>query len=202
MTETVKEAVGIFESAENLEKAVDGLQVAGFDRAQLSLLATDEALRGAFGERYTATRDLEDETGVPYAAYPEEDSKVEAKATAVSALAYVGAVASAAAVVASGGAVGAALGAAVAAGGAGGAVGAYLSRFIEERYAHVLEEQLAHGGLLLWVQTPDDEAETKARDILTESGAKDVHVHDIPVESHPAEGGVSRELSFIKHLGL
>jgi hypothetical protein len=202
MTEIVREAVGVFESSESLERAVDELQVAGFDRAQLSLLATDEALRASFGDRYRTTRDFEDETGVPHASYVETDSKVEAKATAVSALAYVGAVASAAAVVASGGAVAGALAAAVAAGGAGGAVGAYLSRFIEARHAHMLEEQLKHGGLLLWVRTPDDKAEARAQEVLSSCEAKDVHVHDIPVDSYPADGGVSRDLSFIKYLGL
>jgi hypothetical protein len=202
MSETVREAVGIFDSAEALQGAVDELQVAGFDRADLSLLATEEALKDVFGDRYATTPDFEHASDVPYSAYVEEDSKSEAKGTAVSVLAYVGAVASAASVVASGGAVAAAIAAAAAAGGAGGAVGAYLSRFIEQRYATMLEEQLNRGGLLLWVRTPDSESESRAREILSHNSGQDVQVHEVPVSAHPVEGGVSRELSFIRYLGL
>ncbi len=197
-----REAVAVFSSAAALQEAADELLISGFDRADLSLLATKEALQDKFAGRYRSVQDLEDETGVPYTAFVGPDSKTEAKAGITGALAYVGAVASAGAVVASGGALLPAVGAAVAAGSAGGAIGSYLAQFIEEKHAGFLEGQIRNGGLLLWVRTSEAELEDKAREILERQGGRDVHFHDIAAEAHADEGGVSRELSFIRHLGL
>jgi len=41
--DTVREAVGVFETIDTLQAAIDDLLSAGFDRAALSLLATDSA---------------------------------------------------------------------------------------------------------------------------------------------------------------
>lgn len=40
-------------------------------------------------------------------------------------------------------------------------------------------DALDHGGLLLWVRTPDAAREEKARAILAKHGGRDVHVHDL-----------------------
>jgi hypothetical protein len=40
------------------------------------------------------------------------------------------------------------------AGGGGGLIGAAFARFLEQRHAHRLQEQLDRGGLVLWVRTP------------------------------------------------
>jgi hypothetical protein len=74
----------------------------------------------------------------------------------------------------------AAIAAAAAAGlGAGGLIGASLAGLIGQQRAQQLDEQLRHGGLLLWVRVWDKEREERAVDILSRHSARDVHVHEI-----------------------
>ena len=47
--------------------------------------------------------------------------------------------------------------------------------------ADLIQEQIDHGGLLLWVRTRDEDHEKRAVDILKKHSGKDVHLHDIPV---------------------
>ena len=63
---------------------------------------------------------------------------------------------------------------------AGATLGAALARFMEERHAAWLQEQLERGGLLLWVWTATPERERLAVGILTRHAAHDVHVHAVP----------------------
>jgi hypothetical protein len=49
-----------------------------------------------------------------------------------------------------------------------------------------MEEQLARGGLLLWVRTRDAEHERRAVDVVTRNRADDVHVHDLSRAAEPA----------------
>ena len=79
-----------------------------------------------------------------------------------------------------GGAGAVAIGAAAAAGGGVGVASALLGRAAGEGQATFLREQLDRGGVLLWVRTPDAEAETRAVDILRRHAAHDVHVHEVP----------------------
>jgi hypothetical protein len=57
----------------------------------------------------------------------------------------------------------------------GGLVGRVLGEFIEERHVRYLEEQLSHGGLLIWVRISSEEQENLVRDILKRHSARDVH---------------------------
>jgi hypothetical protein len=63
----------------------------------------------------------------------------------------------------------------------GGLIGAVLGEFMEERHAKYLQEQLDHGGLLLWVRTRDSAQEEKAKQIIAQHSGRDVHAHDAPV---------------------
>ena len=65
-----------------------------------------------------------------------------------------------------------------------------------------MQEQLDHGGLLLWVRTTDPDHEEHAMTILKRNGAEDVHVHDLPDIHFQLEGGVSHDTSFMQRLGL
>jgi hypothetical protein len=46
-------------------------------------------------------------------------------------------------------------------------------------HAHHLQEQLEHGGMLLWVRTWDAADEQRAVEILKKHSGRDVHIHDI-----------------------
>lgn len=184
----VREAVAVFHDAEGLESAIDELQSANFDRSQLSLLAGKEAVERKLGHAFTKVAEVEDDAEVPRVAYVSSEALGDAEGGAISALMYVGAVAAAGGVVASGGTLAGAIIAAVLAGGAGGLVGSTLARFIDDRHAHHLQEQLDRGGLLLWVRTVDPAHEARATEILARNGGKDVHVHTLPAPA-PAKAG-------------
>jgi len=179
-TETVREAVGVFHDAATLEDAVDELMVAGFDRAEISLLASEKAVVEKLGHQYRKVAELEDDPKAARAAFVEKDSLVEAYSSVIGGLAYVGALAAAGVVVASGGTLGAAILGAALAGGGGGLLGAVINGWFSRRHADHIQEQLKKGGLLLWVHIRDDEHEKRARRILESHSAADVHVHELP----------------------
>src|SRR5690606_6029213 len=152
--------------ARDLEDAIDDLLSHGFDRAELSLLASDKAVAEKLGHAFRSTRELEDEPDVPTVAYVARESVGDAEGAAIGGLMYVGAMAGAIPVIASGGATAAAIAASALLGGVGAGVGALLARAIGESYAKRIETQLEEGGLLLWVRTRDPEHERKALEIL------------------------------------
>jgi hypothetical protein len=151
---------------------------------------------------YERVADLEDKPDVAFQAFVDSDSRTEGKGVLVGGLFYIGAVAAAGAIVASGGTVAALILGVAAGGGAGGLVGAALAGFLEKHHAHALQEHLDKGGLLLWVHTPDEAHEKRALEILRRTGAEDAHVHALPKPDYAATGGVSRDLSFIRKMGL
>ena len=184
----VREVVGVFRDETALETTIDDLQECGFDRAEISLLASEEAVRQKLGHAYQKVAELEDDEAVRVAYVSKEDYGA-AEGGLISGLVYVGALAGAGAIVASGGALGGALFAAALFGGAGGAFGLVLARWVDRQRAQKLTEQLEKGGLLLWVHARDAEHEAKAIGVLESNGAEDVHAHDLTLAQ--AEGAGS-----------
>ncbi len=177
--DTIREAVGVFETASALQDAIDELMSSGFDRAELSLLASERAVQAKLEHRYAKVSELEDDPSVPRRAYVSGESVGDAEGVLIGTLLYVGAVAAAGAIVASGGTLAAAITGAAMAGGAGGMIGSALAALVGESHARNIQEHLAHGGLLLWVRTRDGQHERRALEILTRHSGRDVHVHAI-----------------------
>jgi hypothetical protein len=197
-----REAVGLFHDEQTLQNAADELLINGFNHADLSLLAADRTIETHLGHKFERVADLEDDPHAAFQAFVDSDSRTEGQGVLVGGLFYVGAIAAAGAVVASGGAVAALIIGAAAGGGAGGLIGVLLARFLHKHHAHALQEHLDKGGLLLWVHTPDEAHERKALEILRRCGAEDAHVHSLPKPDYDATGGVSKQLSFIRKMGL
>jgi hypothetical protein len=203
MTENVvRETVGVFHDEASLQNAVDEMLISGFDRSSLSLLASQHAVEEKLGHKYEKVGELEDDLSIPRTVYIGKDSRTEAETAVVSGLAYVGALGAAGAIVASGGTIAAAILGAAAAAGVGGAIGGVLARFMDRHHAKYLQEQLDHGGLLLWVATHGTDQENKAHAILQRCGAGHVHAHTLPAPASAMTGGVSYDISFMKRLGL
>ncbi len=179
---TVREAVGVFHTEETLQAAVDDLLTHGFDRADLSLLASNKVIRENFGHTFTPVTVLEDSTAVPTTAYISTESMGDAEGGVIGGLLYVGALATFIPIVASGGAISAAILAGAIGGGAGGVIGKIIARVLGQRHADYIEAQLRKGGLLLWVRTWDEADEHRATRILTAHSGDDVHVHGLPNE--------------------
>ena len=178
---TIREAVGIFHRPEDLQGAIDELLSSGFHRAELSLLASEQAVEEKLGHRYGKVSALADHPTVPRAAYVSTEAIGDAEGGVIGGLVYVGAVVAAGAIVASGGTLAAVITATAVAGGAGGLIGTILAKWIGDHHAHHLQEQIDRGGLLLWVRTRTAEHEKRAVEILKKHSGDDIHVHALPV---------------------
>jgi len=177
----VREAVTAFDTLEEFEAAVDDLLSNGFDRAELSLIARDDAVVEKLGHIYRRAEEVENDPAVPRKAFVSEESIADGEGALVGALMYLPAVVVGGAVVASGGALAAAFGSAGLAAAAGGVVGAALAEWLGEDHADYIRRQLDRGGLLLWVNLRDRAHEVAAIAILKKHSKHPVHVHALTV---------------------
>jgi hypothetical protein len=173
----VREAVGVFGNADELQAAIDELLSSGFDRSELSFLASESAVAQRLGSKYQKVRELEDDASVPRAAYVSPESIGDAEGGVIGGLMYIGAGVLMGPVAAAGGTLAAIAAAAAVGGGVGGMLGSLLARRIGTQSAQKIQEQLDHGGLLLWVRVWDPDHEKRAVDILSRHSGQDVHVH-------------------------
>ena len=156
--------VGVFRDRDRLEKALEGLQSNGFNRSQLSILATDRPASEAVRSGSFPISEERQEKPIDRA----ELGNVQGLAGAIPA--YLGAVIAAGVTVASGGAL---AGVAIAAL-AGGAAGVGAARMLREDLDSTYEEQLATGGIILIAWTRHAGDEDTARRIMAECGATDI----------------------------
>jgi hypothetical protein len=181
-TDEVTEAVAVFHDVSWLDAAVEDLRKAGFKRADISLLASEDAVEKKLGHRYERVEELEDAPEAPRVTYRTHASLGDTEDMIVGSLTYLPAVLAAGTVVASAGIVAAAItGTAI----GGALIGTVLARWMGEHHAKLLSEQLEHGGLLLWVRTHDKEQEDTALRILLDHSGADVHLHRLPAEHAP-----------------
>jgi hypothetical protein len=190
-TDVVREAVGIFHDPRDLEAAIDDLLSSGFDRAELSLLASEHAIQQKLGHRYEKVERLVDDPVIPRAAFVSTEAIGDAKGGLIGGLLYVGATVAAGAIVASGGAIATAIIGSVLAGGAGGLLGAILAKWLDHHHASYLQEQVERGGLLLWVRTMTASDEERALKILQQHAGEHVHVHGKPLSVDRVESAIA-----------
>jgi hypothetical protein len=179
-TVDVREAVGIFDSEEQMQAAIDDLLSHGFDRAEISVLAPVTAVEEKLGHRFKSVTEIEDDPEAMTKAFVPIETMGDAEGAVIGSLLYVGAFAGIV-LVASGGALAAAL-AALTLGGSGTVLGVALARFIKQHHADYIADQLEKGGLLLWVRTWDQKDEEKAVKVLSAHSAHDVHIHGLPAQ--------------------
>jgi hypothetical protein len=178
---TVREAVGIFDRADDMQAAIDELLTSGFHRSELSLLASEQAVDQKLGHQYEKVAALADDPTVLRTAYVSPEAIGGAQGGLIGGLMYVGAAVAGGAIVASGGTLLAALSAAAMTGGLGGFAGAILAKWVGDHQAQYLQDQIDRGGLLLWVRTQDADDEKRAVKILRRHSGTEVHVHALPV---------------------
>lgn len=171
------EVVGVFHAADGLESAIEELLSSGFDRAQLSLLASERAIEDKLKHGYRSVAELADDPTVPRTAYVSSAAVGDAQGALIGGLTYVGATSAIGAVVMSGGALAATLVAAIVAGGAGTLLGSILARLVGQHHAENMNEQIERGGLLLWVRAWEAEDDALAISILRKHGGGHVHSH-------------------------
>lgn len=106
---------------------------------------------------------LGDDANVPRSAYVSTEVIGDLEGGLIGVLTYVGATAAASAAVVSGGTLTANHCRCALAGGASGLLGSILAKWVGEHHAHYLQEQVDHGGRLLWVRTWDADADAEER---------------------------------------
>ena len=100
---TSREAVDVFHDPDSLQAALDQLLSSGFDRRELSLLASERAIEEKLAHRYRKVAELEDDPRVPRVAYVCLESIGDAEGGLIGGLMYIGAVVAGGAMVAPGG---------------------------------------------------------------------------------------------------
>jgi hypothetical protein len=183
----VREAVGVFHEVDDFQAAIDELLSSGFNRAEISILGSQDAVEAKLATAQSSRVELGDNPSTPRGLYVSNESMEVGKGSLIGGLALLGGLASTIFLTAAGGPIlVVVLGVALATG-AGGLLGTGLSGLLgHQRTAH-FQEQLDRGGLLLWVHTRDTVREHRAVEILTRHSGADVHVHGIPDEDAGTE---------------
>jgi hypothetical protein len=173
----IREAVGIFFDSLHLHEAVDDLESAGFDFADLGLLAGQYTVRQKLGEFYNEINESVDRPEGPRLAFVADSSMGDTVHAWFGSLFFIGTTVASGAMVASAAVLGGALLAAVSGAAAlVGITGGALGLIIHESDAEYLEE----GHLLLFVRTNDLDREKVALGILSKHGAFDARMYEVP----------------------
>ena len=178
--QAIREIIALFDSREALENAVEDLQSNGFDRMQLSLLASRETVEERLHHRLTDVHEVEDDPAAPRSEPLERPDVGNVMGVAVGPPTAFAAMATAGIVALSGGALAGIAAGALAAGGGVAALGAFLAKGVNDRVAADFQEQVELGGILLWVSLRNPEQEAEARAVLARHTKSELRVHDIP----------------------
>jgi hypothetical protein len=155
----IREAVASFPDREHFRRAVSELLAAGFDPADLSVLASHKPLAAA-----------EEHRGDLIAAGATDEIK------------YLGPLTVAGIILVSGGPIAATVAALVGAGLGGAALKELFDDYTAAPHREEFAAALQAGAALLWVRCADHELELRAARILEECGGRHVHIHGRPAQ--------------------
>jgi hypothetical protein len=168
----------VFDTFEALQAAFYDLRMVGFSRYDISLLGDQKVLEEKLGKAYWRSSDLEDDPTAPRAAFVSEEAIGELQGAIAGGFFFLGSYIAMAALLSPASTLAASI-AAVAIGGSPAAViGTLLARRAGRHHKEYYQNQIEHGGILLWVRVKDDEKEKLAVKILKGHSGRDVHVHD------------------------
>lgn len=181
-TVRVREVVGVVTNQEALDRLVTDLTSAGFDRADIDLMASQDTVFQKLHD-YVDPATAAEIPDVPRRELITRDDALTSSALVFGTLIAIGTLGAALPVVASGGA----LATAIAAAAGGGLVGTGIAKVIRDHIidpddAANLENELNMGGLIVFVRVRTPEAEATAQEIMLRSGARNVHVHEIELK--------------------
>ncbi len=159
------EVVGLFADRDSFERAVLALLDSGFERPDLSVLASHESL------------DAAGRPGKPWR---------EALLATVGELKYEGPLVASGAIFLAGGPLAATIAAVIGAAVGGVAVKDVLEEVTAQPHTDDFARSLAAGSVILWARAGDAAAEMRARDLMMVNGAANVHVVRRDTESPAA----------------
>jgi hypothetical protein len=175
---TIREAVAVFDDAGKLESAVSELQSNGIDRSELSFLAHTSPGGCLPGDLRRAA----DDPATPRESVVSDTDLRQGRVLGTGLAATIAAFAAAGFTVATGGVAAATIAAAAVAAGGVGAASTLFGRKLADDQTSFLDAQLARGGVLLWVRTPDAATEQTVLEVLRRHSAG-VYLHDLPAEA-------------------
>jgi hypothetical protein len=153
----IREAVASFPDREHFRNAVSALVAAGFERSDLSVLASHDSLAVADAAAGTPREVL--------------------RAGLSDEIKYIAPLTVAGIIVLSGGPIAIAVAALVGAGLGGAALKELFDDYTASRHSDAFAAALKAGSALLWVRCADPDSELAATRILEEAGGHHVHVH-------------------------
>lgn len=181
-TESVREAIGIFHSADRMKEAIEDLFASGFELEELGLLASDNEVQQSLGVFYTRTNDDRDSSKTPAIAFIDSGSIGDAPRALGGSLLFIGGAILIAMVVTLAAVFGGGMLAAISALVGVGIVGVLALSFIRQSDAEYLRQQIDEGRMLLFVRM-DAVREKQAMEILKEHSGQDVKMYKVPVNS-------------------
>jgi hypothetical protein len=178
----VREVTGIFGSEAAAIPAVDDLLLAGFDRADIDMVAEGQRLRERIGEAPVPAVELADVPDAPRQEVVAPEDTAAVFAVCVGVAGCLAAMIDAMIVIASGGTTLRTIVAAVVGGVIGCGVGYLIARRLGWRWTQDPKKPTGTDGVVLWVRVRTQGREQTAIRILTERGAEGVRVHEIEIE--------------------
>lgn len=173
----IPEAVGVFNTFEDLQQAFYDLRMVGIHHSDISLLADEKVLEEKLGKAYWRASDLEDDPRAPRAHFVSEEAIGELEGAITGGFFFVGSAIAMTAMLTPASTLAASI-AAIAIGGSPAAVmGALLARRVGEHHKDYYANQIKHGGILLWVRVRDKRREELAIKIMKGHSGRDVHIH-------------------------
>lgn len=178
LQERVKEAVGVFKNLDDLNEAVNELEITAFPRHDISVLGGTHGLNREYGRASIDPRLAEDDPYAPRTVPIHPEEKAIGKGVVIGVGAYIGAIAGAFILgpqadyllfiptVATGTFI-------------GGALGWLVTEMLRFRFSREIEDQIDEGGLVLWVRTMGRSKERLAQDIMRKHGGTHIHTHRV-----------------------
>lgn len=172
----VREAVGLFNDPKEMQETIDELEISGFPRYEISVLEENESERIIPSGDYSSIEALEDNPDTPRRINITREDIGFVQGVILAAGIFFGVVfaISVAAVFELSSPLAVIIGGLI-----GLLCGAYVAKIFNDNYKKQMNRRFKKGGMLLWVNTPNQEKETKACSILSKHHAQDVHVHEV-----------------------
>lgn len=179
----LREALAVFQAEKAFLHAVNELELSGFGRRDLSVLADSTFFPIGLGHTFGEDMALADDGKTSTEALVSPETARAAKAASMSFPIYASAVGRFLATAATGSILAFAIPNALAAGVVGGEFGVIGTIAIGPRHRDCIEKKIENGGILLWVRTTAPEKERLATEILRNNGGQNVHIREVTIWS-------------------
>jgi len=169
------EVAALFDDEDKLNDVVDELQLVGFQHADISVSPTWRSIETKIGRHLETVIELADAPDAPHAVPFDRGSFGLAQGACIAGPLYFFSFGAIIAFAAGGADLGAITFAAAVAGLTGAALGILPVIWLRRRHRNYVNDLLERGGLVLWLRVCDETYGQRARKILAQYAARDMH---------------------------